>query len=410
MKRGSFLHVMTGLFLAAAGCAGSHAVFRSGGDMPYPPKAEPKVEEIYHLPTGHKMSFDGMMDIVSGARLVCIGETHDNMHAHRVELLVIRELLRRFPGKVAIGMEMFREPDQGSLDRWTRGELSEIEFLRAVNWYENWGSDFGYYRDILEFAKENRIDVLALNPPKELQQEVRRVGIDNLAEGVRTKLPEIDDTDIYARASAKAVYGGHLPTEGMFETFFRVQLLWEESMAQRVVDYLKSPRGEGKKMVTLTGGWHVRYGFGLPKKVLRRLPMPYTIILSEEISLPREKEGRIMNVELPDIPLLSADFYWMVPYEGLEGKQVALGVNLAADDNAVFVEAVTPGSSAEKAGIAKGDRLLSIDGQRIRDVTDVFLLVRARKEGDRAPVVVVRDGVEKTFPVTFIPLPGKGTH
>ena len=92
-----------------AGCAaGSRNSLRPPGDIPYPPKGEAKAEDIFHLPTGLRMSFEGMMDIVSGARLVCIGETHDNIHAHRVELLVIREIARRFPGKVAIGMEMFR--------------------------------------------------------------------------------------------------------------------------------------------------------------------------------------------------------------------------------------------------------------------------------------------------------------
>jgi uncharacterized iron-regulated protein len=103
----------------------------------------PKAEEIVHLPTGLALPFQGAMDMISGARLVCVGETHDNLHAHRVELLILRELHRRNPGNVAVGMEMFREPDQETLDRWTEGELTEIDFLKATKWYENWGSDFG---------------------------------------------------------------------------------------------------------------------------------------------------------------------------------------------------------------------------------------------------------------------------
>jgi uncharacterized iron-regulated protein len=408
MRRVCLLAAIGAFFIA--GCASSRTAHGPGGDLPYPFMDRPKAEEIVHLPTGLALSFQGAMDMVSGARLVCIGETHDNLHAHRVELLILRELHRRFPGKVAVGMEMFREPDQEALDRWTKGELTEVEFLKATKWYENWGSDFGYYRDILAFTRENRIDVLALNPSKELQLQVRNSGLDNVPEGLKARLPEIGDPDPYQRAAMKAVYGGHLRSEGTFDAFFRVQLLWEETMAVRVVDYLRSPRGEGKKMVTFTGGWHVRYGFGIPKKVVRRMPVPYVVVLPEEISIPEEKKDQMMDIDLPKIPLLPADFVWWVPYEGLEGKRMVMGIRIAGKDNEVLVEGVTPGSPAEKAGILPGDRILSFDGQPVSEVADVFLSVREKKEGDEAAVIIRRDGAEESLRVRFFPIPAGKHH
>lgn len=394
-----------------AGCAaGSRTSLRPPGEIPYPPKGEVKAEDIFHVPTGIRMSFDGMMDMVSGARLVCIGETHDNIHAHRVELLVIRELARRFPGKIAIGMEMFREPQQEALDRWTRGELSELEFLKASKWYEGWGSDFGNYRDILDFARENRIDVIALNPPKELQREVSRTGLDNVPADLAAKLPVTAPPDPYQRAMMKGVYGGHLPSEGMFDSFFRVQMLWEESMASRIVDYLKSPRGEGKTMVTLTGGWHVRYGFGVPKKAIRRMPMPYAIVLPEEIEIPAEKADQQMDVDLPEIPLLPGDFAWMVPYEDIEKDKVRMGVRIAEEEGKVVVEGVEDGSPAEKAGILAKSVIVSFDGQPVTGLTDVFHFVGAKREGDKAVVVVRRDGAEQTLELTFFKMRKTKAH
>lgn len=129
----------TGLLLLA-GCAANRTAMTGSAEMPYPPSAPPKVEEIFHLPTGLRLSVDGMIEMLSGARLVSVGETHDNLNDQRVELTVVRELHRRFPGKVAIGMEMFREPQQGPLDRWVAGELTELEFLKASKWYETWGT------------------------------------------------------------------------------------------------------------------------------------------------------------------------------------------------------------------------------------------------------------------------------
>ncbi len=393
-----------------AGCAGNKAAGRMGEEGPYPLGEKPKTDEIRHLPTGLAVSLEGAMEMISGATLVCVGETHDNIHAHRVELVIIRELSRRFPGRVAIGMEMFRDPQQEVLDRWTRGELSELEFLKALKWYDNWGFDFGYYRDILAFAKENRIDVVALNPSRELQQEVSRGGLDNVSAGRREMLPDIGPADPYQRASMKAVYGSHLPSEGMFESFFQVQMLWEETMAERVVDYLKSPRGAGKKMVTITGGWHVRYGFGLPKKVVRRMPVPYAIVLPTEIEIPEEKRDQIMDVDLPPIPLLPGDFAWYVPYEGREGKRVRMGVLLSEQEGRVVVRSVVEGSPAAKAGLRPGDVFVSFDGQPVEDMTDVFYRVGTKEEGDNASLVLDRDGVETAAAVTFFRFPEKKAH
>jgi len=402
---------VSGLLLLSA-CAGNRALTGSA-EMPYPPSAPPELEEIRHLPTGLRVSMDGMMEMLSGARLVSVGETHDNLNDQRVALTVVRELHRRFPGKVAVGMEMFREPQQEFLDRWVRGELTEREFLRASRWYETWGFDFGAYRDLLLFARENRIDVIALNPSKDLQQAVADAGLDNVPSELRRKLPEIDENDPWQRAVLRGVFGGHAGHGGgdeSFASFYRVQLLWEETMAQRVVDYMNSPRGEGKRMVTITGGWHVKYGFGLPKKVLRRLPIPYAILLPEEISTPEQKEGRLMRVELPEVPLLPAHFIWYVPYENIDERRVRMGIRMEEREGRLFVVSVAPESPAEKAGIAKGDELVAFDGHPLKESVDVHFLVGEKRAGDAVQVTVRRVGEEKTLPLTFFRMPKPKAH
>jgi uncharacterized iron-regulated protein len=400
---------LAGALLLAA-CGANRAVMNGDPENPYPPKGGPKVEEIRHLPTGLRLSVDGMIEMLSGARLVCVGETHDNLNDQRVELAVVRELHRRFPGKVAIGMEMFRETQQPVLDRWVKGELTELEFLKASKWYETWGFDFGAYRELLLFARENRIDVIALNPPKDLQDAVHRTGLDNLPEDLRRKLPEIGETDPWQRVVLRGIFAGHAGHGGgdeAFDSFLRVQLLWEETMAQKVVDYLKSPRGEGMRMVTITGGWHVKYGFGLPKKVIRRMPMPYAILLPEEISTPEQQEGRMMHVDLPEVPLLQAHFLWYVPYDSIEEKRVRMGIRMEESGGRLLVESVAPGSPAEKAGIEKGDELLALDGQPVKESVDVLFRVGEKRDGDTAQVTVRRGGVEKTLELTFFR--GRGT-
>jgi len=308
---------LAGLPVQALGSAGDAV----DTGLPYPLESRPEPDQIVHVPTGLELSFEDMMDMVAGARLVCIGESHDNYRAHEVQLQVVRELDRRFPGRVAIGMEMFRQPQQEVLDRWTRGELGELQFLEAVDWRGTWSADYRHYAALLEFARDSRLDVVALNPSRELQDAVRRLPPGELPEHLRDQLPEVGEPDPYQHAVIEAFYGGHLPTPGAFESFFRVQLLWEESMAERVVDYLGSERGQGKIMVTITGSGHVEYGFGVPKKVIRRMPMPYVIIAPTEIEVPPEKQ--MPDVRLPELPLYPADFVWWIPYQELPDLPVS---------------------------------------------------------------------------------------
>ncbi|HEY5461017.1 MAG TPA: PDZ domain-containing protein, partial [Deferrimonas sp.] len=183
-----------------------------------------------------------------------------------------------------------------------------------------------------------------------------------------------------------------------------------ETMAQKVVDYLKSPRGDGKRMVTITGGWHVKYGFGLPKKVVRRLPMAYAILLPEEISTPEQQEGRLMRVDLPEVPLLPAHFLWYVPFNSIEEKRARMGVRMEEKEGRLLVESVAPGSPASIAGIAKGDELLALDGQPVKETVDVLFRVGEKREGDTSQVTVRRGGQEKILELTFFKMPKPKAH
>ena len=76
-------------------------------------------------------------------------------------------------------------------------------------------------------------------------------------------------------------------------------------MAHTIAEFLKSPRNKNLKLVVLAGGFHVQYGFGIPKRAFRRIPHAYSIILPTATQLPTELEDRAMDVEHISIPLYS---------------------------------------------------------------------------------------------------------
>jgi uncharacterized iron-regulated protein len=378
------------------------------------------------------MTFEQAMEMIAAAKVIYIGEMHTNLQAHEAQRKVIEELDRRFPGKVAVGMEMFREPQQGALDRWTRGELSELEFLKESKWYDNWGSDFGLYRGILNLARDRRLDIVALNPSKEVQKQFAMASHGKLPPEIADKVPETDFTDPFQRALLEAIFKGHEtgpkapavspddpvaamfppppPRQSdmrrkMFDSFYRTQVLWEESMASRVVDYLKSPAGEGKKMVVIAGGFHVRHGLGVPRKALRRAAWPYVIVLPTETEIPEElREELTMDVAPPELPLIAGDFAWLVPYEDVKTKKVRLGVIMRTQGETVVIEKVLPGSPAEAAGIKAGDVLVSLDDFPVKEQGDAIIVIGGKKPDETVKVTLRRGGAEMTFtPVLTLP-------
>lgn len=415
------------------GCATATLPAADNGLTPYPLAKAPQAGDIIHLPTGIAMDFDQALEMIAAAKVIYIGEMHSNLQAHEVQRRIIEELERRFPGKVAIGMEMFREPQQQALDRWTRGELSEVAFLKESKWFDNWGSDFGLYRGILTLARDRRMDVLALNPSKEVQKQFALAGSGALPPELAGKVPETDFSDPFQRALLEAIFKGHdagkkpsavaaddplaqafarIParenaaTSKMFESFYRTQVLWEESMASRLVDYLKSPAGAGKKLVVLAGGFHVRHGLGVPRKALRRAAWPYVIVLPTETEIPEElREELTMDVDAPEIPLIAGDFAWLVPYEDVASKKVRLGVMMRIDAETVVIEKVIPDSPAALVGMKAGDVFVSLDDQPVKDQSDVIIVIGGKKPQEAVKVVLRRDGTELTFTPVLTPPP-----
>ena len=95
-----------------AGCAG----YKLNWQSPYKDLSSLKEDDIVHLPTGVKVTKDQLIDILSGARIIYVGEVHDNINSHNVQLQILKALAERNPQKIAVGMEMLKRTSQVSAD------------------------------------------------------------------------------------------------------------------------------------------------------------------------------------------------------------------------------------------------------------------------------------------------------
>jgi uncharacterized iron-regulated protein len=215
-----------------------------------------------------------LIDQLAHVRVVYVGESHTNPAHHAIQLAVIQALFQASPD-LAVGMEMFDYTYQPVLDRWVAGELDETAFLQQTHWYANWRFDFDLYRDILEYAKEKKIRIVALNVPFHIPPKIRVGGIASLSAEDAGHLPAtIDTSDADHRDYLQKIFSMHaFGGRGNFDFFYEAQCTWEDAMAAKVAEHL----GRGK-MVVLAGNGHIIRKFGIPDRAFARNPAPFRTV------------------------------------------------------------------------------------------------------------------------------------
>lgn len=210
---------------------------------------------------------------IATSQVIYLGETHTDLNDHLAQLEIIKALAGQ--GHIAIGLEMFQRPFQSVLDSYLADEITETALIEQSEYETRWGYNWEFYAPIIRYAKENQISLIALNTPTEVTRQVAQGGLASLSEDALTYIPpidEIDTTDTAYRDAIAAVFSAHggAGHSLAFENFFAAQVLWDETMAQRIVTQLKA--NPEKQVIVLVGEGHIAYDYGIPDRVERRIP------------------------------------------------------------------------------------------------------------------------------------------
>lgn len=239
------------------------------------------------------------------ANVIYLGETHTSEADHKAQLEIIQQIYGK-KAKIAIAMEMFQRPYQGAIDRYLAGKITEQELLTQTEYQQRWGFPWEYYAPILRFAKENLIPVLALNTPSEVTRKVSRQGLESLTPEEKKYIPpisEIRTDNAEYRQMLSDVFnqhqkGGH-GSSASFERFFSAQVLWDETMAESIAEFVKN--NPNYTVIVLAGQGHLVYSYGIPSRVARRLGnslVQKSILLNFDSEMPLKKDRPV------------ADFLW----------------------------------------------------------------------------------------------------
>lgn len=255
-----------------------------------------RVARAFATHSREELSLSGLCDRLAEFDAVFLGETHTDETTHRVELAIYEGLIERLQGRVVLSMEMFDRDAQSALDRYTRGEIEEAEFLRLVPTWSNYPTD---YRPLVEAARSRGLPVIGSNLPASLRRTLAfggKAAWEELPPEARARLPEelFPNSDAYwarferaVRGHAGMLSGGEDPEARLYS----IQSLWDNVMGWSCAKALEDR--PGWRVLHVAGAFHTSYRDGTVEQFRRRRP-----------------ESRIATVDIAatgDLPLAGLD-------------------------------------------------------------------------------------------------------
>lgn len=325
-------------------------------------------------------------------RIVFVGETHTNYGHHLNQLAIIEKTHEKWGGVLSIGLEMVQQPYQQYLDSYISGRITELEMLKGVQWYSRWRYDFRLYRPIFDYAKQNKIPLIALNIPQELTKRISKVGIDSLITEERKQLPAIiDKSNTEYTARLRKIFGMHSHgkqfNEEGFNRFVDAQLAWDEGMAFTASNYLK--KHPKQHMVILAGSGHIINREGIPSRLDRQLNLS-----AEQRSLV------ILSYSEEKYTSKEADFSF--PTKDIELPPAGLiGIGMKDSPQGVQISKMAKSGAAQKAGLLKGDLLLQLNQVKVNTSSDVYLWRLDKKPNETVEVLIRRGKLRLNKTITL---------
>jgi uncharacterized iron-regulated protein len=311
------------------------------------------------------ISLAQVIDQTDGARVVLVGETHTRYDHHLVQLEILKYLYQKSPD-LALGVEWFQQPFQNHLDDYIAGKITEKEMLHLTEYFTRWKYDYRLYQPILQYARENKIPLIALNAPRELIRALAETEVDDLPPELKAQLPESYDwSDKDYEKRLHDIFELHPEYSGKFESFMRSQLTWDESMAERAAQYLQ--QNPDARMLIFAGSGHIMFGSGIPNRIKRRIDADQFSILISEDFLPVSKE-------IADYLVLSVE--QSLPPTGL------VGAFLETEGKLLTIEGFSDNSAVKDAGLKKGAVIIGVDEKQVENFSDFKFAIMSKKPGD----------------------------
>ena len=237
-------------------------------------------QRVYDTQRKRFTDFEMMSADLARVDVVLVGEQHEDVNTHRLELAILEGFARRHV-PVTLSLEMFERDVQASVDTYVGGG-GEDDFLKGARPWPRYSSD---YRPLVEFAKMHKWPIVAANVPRRIASDIAKGGrsaVDALSAADR-KLAASDlqcpHDDYFTRfaeqmgahPAASGSGSGAPAADSTTERYYWAQCVKDETMAESIATAFAKLEGRPGAVVHFTGSFHSDYGEGTGERVRRRL-------------------------------------------------------------------------------------------------------------------------------------------
>lgn len=371
--------------------------------------------------TGGQVDLEAMVARMAEADVILLGEEHTHLGQKIRQAEILRALEASTDRPLVLGMEFFQRGDREALARWGRGAIDDDTLLAEVGWYDRGSYRWGYYRPVMDVAREAGIPVVGLNVPREIPRAVNRGGLAGLTDTQREEIGEVTVPESGQHRYLIRRYFGDtaamLP-ESWFENMYAAQCLWDVVMARSIL----AERPDNGIIVVVVGSGHVAYRLGIPQRLAAEAAAPLDVVIFCPVQAPApdpeadQPTGHPMahghgpsGVSPAVFSRSLADYV-----QGFEAMVMetwpTLGLRLGTgEEGEVQVSMAWPDTPASEAGFAPGDRILDLDGEPVDSVAQLRARLARLEWGDRVDLRVVRGDEALDIAVLLAPEPVEAT-
>lgn len=257
---------------------------------------------IVNAKNGKAMNIEEMANNLKEYDVIFVGEYHDNpiIHQFQRDLLPLmwntkcKRSIDKYPflkwlcffrkdssKSLVLSFEMWERDTQAVMNAFLKGELKEEEF---VNLSRAWGNYDPDYKDLVLFAKEHKLPVIAANVPRTYAGKTAREGwgfADDLPENEREYIAKnlTAPDDPYKKAFLATMSGsGHVMSDASLERLYQAQCMKDDTMAESIVialDFHKNSR-----VIHFNGDFHSREFLGTVSRLQSAMPKLKIAVIS----------------------------------------------------------------------------------------------------------------------------------
>jgi len=223
--------------------------------------------KIYDVKNRKTTTLDELVKEIKNTDVLFFGEEHNDSIGHILEAEIFQKMNTAYPG-TSLTMEMFSTDVQPVINEYLAGLISEKNFIKESRAWNNYKD----YKQLIEFAKANKLNVIAGNVATRYSNAVTFGGLSKLNEfpaSSKVFLPPFPVDTATGRYHEKftETLGGH--DMGNMK-IFQTQNLWDASMAWNIVKETKShPK---VKIFQINGRFHSDEKLGTVAQLKKHAP------------------------------------------------------------------------------------------------------------------------------------------